>query len=576
MIFSVKQQGTDLHNDALILALKQTARMAMAAGLLCACNAPPDEPEPRQVPKGFVDVSEEVGLEFVHNAGVDGSYFMPEIVGAGVALFDHDGDGDLDIYLVDSGPHDGTSGGGTNRLYSQEPDGRFIDRTVASGLGDKGYGMGTALGDIDNDGDLDLFISNYGTDVLYRNDGDGRFSDITTAAGIRGDEWSTSACFLDYDNDGWLDLYVAGYVHDRPAKSCTDSAGRKEYCGPMTYRGVPDKLWHNDGAGEFSDASERSGIVRAAGKGLGVVSADFNADGWPDIFVANDGEANNLWINGSESQFEDQSLMMGVAYNSFGKPEASMGVALGDINADGRLDLYVTHLVRETNTLYTGAAGGMQDSTGLTGSGAESMPYTGFGTSFLDADNDGDLDLAVANGRVTRNDTGASGNLDDAYGEPNLFYLNDGGGRLQNTCAVAEEFCNKSHVSRGLVTGDIDGDGDLDMVVSNGHGPVRLFRNDLPNQGNWLKVRAIDPRFNRDAIGATVKVIAGGLQMIRPVTGCYSYLSSSDAITHFGLGAAGEADEIRITWPDGLSESFPGVAANQGITLQRGSGAPAR
>ena len=571
---SVKQQGTDLHNDALILALKQTACMAMAAGLLCACNAPPDEPGPRDVAKGFVDVSEEVGLDFVHNAGVDGSYFMPEIIGAGIALFDHDDDGDLDIYLVDSGPHDGTSGGGTNRLYSQEPDGRFVDRTDASGLGDNGYGMGTALGDIDNDGDLDLFVSNYGEDVLYRNDGDGRFSDITAAADIRGEEWSTSACFLDYDNDGWLDLYVAGYVHDRPAKACTDSAGRKEYCGPMTYRGVADRLWHNEGDGRYSDASRAGGIAGGAGKGLGVVSADFNHDGKPDIFVANDGEANNLWIGDSKGRFEDQALMMGVAYNSFGKPEASMGIALGDLNADRKLDLYVTHLVRETNTLYTGADGGMQDSTGLTGSGAESMPYTGFGTAFLDADNDGDLDLAVANGRVTRNDSGAAGNLDDAYGEPNLLYLNEGDGRLQNGCARAGDFCKKSHVSRGLVTGDIDGDGDLDIVVSNGHGPAQQFRNDLPDSQNWLMVRAIDPRLNRDAIGATVEVIAGGLQMIRPVTSCYSYLSSSEATTHFGLGKTDRVDEIRVTWPDGTIEAFPGVDANRTVTLERGAEAP--
>ena len=360
--------------------------------------------------KGFSDISAASGLTFVHDAGIDGTFFMPEIIGAGVALFDYDSDGDLDIYLVDGGPHDRTERSETmNRLFSQEAGGRFVDRTAESGLGDTGYGMGTALGDIDNDGDLDLFVSNYGADVLYRNDGGGRFSDITAASGISGDDWSTSACFLDYDNDGWLDLYVAGYVHDRPAKACTDSAGRKEYCGPMTYRGVPDKLWRNEGDGRFANVAESSGIARGAGKGLGVVSADFNGDGRVDIFVANDGEANNLWINQGAGQFEDQALMMGVAYNSFGKPEASMGVALGDLNADGRLDLYVTHLVRETNTLYTGADSGMQDSTGLTGSGAESMPYTGFGTAFLDADNDGDLDLAVANGRVTRNDSGAAG-----------------------------------------------------------------------------------------------------------------------------------------------------------------------
>jgi hypothetical protein len=519
---------------------------------------------------GFSDISDAANLSFVHDAGVDGSYLMPEIIGSGVALFDHDGDGDLDVYLVDGGAESERE----NRLFSQETDGRFVERTAESGLGDSGYGMGAALGDIDNDGDLDLFVSNYGPDTLYRNDGDGRFSNVSATSGIRGDQWSTSACFLDYDSDGLLDLYVAGYVHNRPARDCTDSAGRKEYCGPMTYRGVADALWRNEGDGRFSDASEGSGIAIGAGKGLGVVSADFNADGNADIFVANDGEANNLWINNGAGQFEDQALMMGVAYNSFGKPEASMGIALGDLNADRRLDLYVTHLVRETNTLYTGADGGMQDSTGLTGSGAESMPFTGFGTAFLDADNDGDLDLAVANGRVTRNDSGAAGSLDDAYGEPNLLYLNEGDGRLQNGCAGAGDFCKKSHVSRGLVTGDIDGDGDLDIVVSNGHGPARLLRNDLAHEYNWLMIRAVDPVLGRDAIGAIVEVTAGDMRMIRPVTHCYSYLTSSEATTHFGLGTTDRADQIHVTWPDGTIEAFRGVDANRTVTLERGAGEP--
>ncbi|MBT8111996.1 MAG: CRTAC1 family protein [Gammaproteobacteria bacterium] len=561
---------------AYIRAVRGTVIVALVAAYLSGCNARKEPPAVAVEPIGFSDITESANLSFVHNDGIVGSYFMPEIVGSGVALFDHDSDGDLDIYLVDGGAQDDTVSEKTNRLFSQQDDGRFVDRTVESGLGDAGYGMGTALGDIDNDGDLDLFVSNYGPDVLYRNEGGGRFTNITQDAGIRGDDWSTSACFLDYDGDGLLDLYVAGYVHDRPAKTCTDSAGRQEYCGPMAYRGVADKLWHNEGAGRFSDAGESSGIAQGAGKGLGVVSADFDADGRVDIFVANDGEANNLWINKGAGQFEDQALMKGVAYNSFGKPEASMGVALGDLNADGRLDLYVTHLVRETNTLYTGADGGMQDSTGLTGSGAESMPYTGFGTSFLDADHDGDLDLAVANGRVTRNDgpphSAAGSRLEEEYGEPNLFYVNEGDGRLQNACAAAGDFCKKSRVSRGLITGDIDGDGDLDVVVSNGHGPARLFRNDLPGKQSWLMLRAVDPRLKRDAIGATVEVSADGSRMIRPVSSCNSYLSSSEAITHFGLGAAARTDKIRVTWPDGSIELFPGVAANQAITLQRGEG----
>jgi hypothetical protein len=561
------------------------AAFAVPASLLLhACDSPPDTQQVSQSLNHFPDISHLVDLTFVHDAGIDGSYHMPESIGAGMAVFDHDGDGDLDIYLVEGGPRSGTAANtAMNRLFSQEADGRFTDRSGESGLGDTGYGMGTALGDIDNDGDLDLFVSNYGPDVLYSNEGGGRFRNATGRSGIDGDSWSTSSCFLDYDNDGWLDLYVVGYVHDQPSRECTDNAGRKEYCGPNSYRGVADKLWHNEGEGRFSDVSDTAGISRATGKGLGIVSADFNSDGQVDIYIANDGEKNNLWINNPAHFFEDQALIMGVAYNSFGKPEASMGIALGDVNGDQLLDLYVTHLVRETNTLYTSADGGMQDSTGLTGSGAESMPYTGFGAAFLDADNDGDLDLAVANGRVTHTDkvpAGVSGMKPAArfkagYGEPNLFYFNDGNGRFGNACNQAGDFCRETHVSRGLVSADMDGDGDLDIVVSNGHGPAQLFRNDLPGKGNWLKVRVIDPALNRDAIGATVEVRTKNLHMIRPVTHCYSYLSSSDATTHFGLGAADQADAIHVTWPDGSIESFPGVQANQSITLERGGGEPA-
>lgn len=555
--------------------------LGIAAG---ACDAPKTTAEQPVSSAGFTDMTTETGVHFRHDAGLAGDFFMPESIGAGLAVFDHDGDGDQDIYLVNGGARGAAPGDSSvNRLFSQEAGGTFIDRTEASGLGDGGYGMGTALGDMDNDGDLDLFVSNYGADVLYRNDGGGRFTNISESAGIAGGGWSTSACFLDADLDGWLDLYVTRYVDDSAGRTCTDSAGRTEYCGPNTYRGVRDLLWRNLGDGRFEAASEKSGLGVVAGKGLGVVSADFSGDGWPDIYVANDGEKNQMWINDGAGGFEDQALLMGVAYNAFGKPEASMGIALGDLDGDLGLDLYVTHLVRETNTLYTSIGNGMQDSTSSTGIGAKSMPYTGFGTAFFDADQDGDLDLAVANGRVTRADSSAyddSIGIDAAfasdYGERNLLYLNEGALQMADACAPANAFCRDALVSRGLATADLDGDGDLDLVLSNANGPAQVFRNEMPQQGNWLKVRAMDRALGRDAIGATIEVQAGMLRMVRPVTACYSYLSSSEAVAHFGLGAVPVADSIIVTWPGGTRERFAGVAAGQEVTLLRGEGVSAQ
>ncbi|MCH7884964.1 MAG: CRTAC1 family protein [Planctomycetes bacterium] len=529
----------------------------------------------------FTEITDEVGLEFTHETGGRGDLWLPEITGgAGAALFDYDNDGDLDIYLTSA--HAGlpdrlTSRTLTNRLYQQEPSGHFVDVTQASGLGDGGYGMGVAIGDIDNDGRPDVYVTNLGPDRLYRNRGDGTFEDITVAAGIDVDGWSTSASFLDYDRDGFLDLFVTRYVKHHFRRHCTDQAGRREYCSPRAFVPTHDILLHNNGDGTFNDVSPAAGIASVAAAGLGVVCADLNDDGWMDIYVANDAYANNLWINQHDGTFRDDAMILGVAYNLEGQPEAGMGVLAADLDNDLDLDLFVTHLVQETNTLYRnfGAATGFFDVSGESGLAVSSMIHTGFGTAALDIELDGDLDLVVVNGRVKLGLllSGAEPRPPwDRYAEPNLLYLNDGSGRFTLSEELCGPFCNRMEISRGLAIGDIDADGDLDLLVANAQGRARLYRNDAPRQGHWLMVRAVDPALRRDAIGAKITVRCGERSLLRTINRGFGYLSSNDPIAHFGLGSADRVDWIDVRWPDGLLERFPATPADRRIELFRGNG----
>ncbi len=540
-------------------------------------NAPPPDLTPSS---WFTEISATAGIDFVHESGPAGLYLIPEIMGSGNALFDYDLDGDLDVFLVSSGAdfRETSAGEPGHRLYQQNADGSFTDRSKAAGIRHNGYGMGATIGDIDNDGDLDLFVTNVGPDILYKNNGDGTFSDITSSAGVGGQVWSTSAVFFDYDLDGLLDLFVATYVRFRRPQSCSDAQGRIEYCGPMAFEGAPDLLYHNDGNGKFSDVS-RSGVIDVnASKGLGVIAGNFNDDYWPDLLIANDGELNELWLNQGNGRFLDQAIIMGTAVNLFGKAEASMGIAPGDVDGDLRADVLITHLSEETNTLYMSLdTQGMQDMTAKSGLGPDSMAYTGFGTAFFDADHDADLDLIVVNGRVSRGaHTKPDGLADQShrsyYAEPDQFYMNDGTGVFERRCDLATELCAPLRVSRGLSIGDIDNDGDIDFLISDSNAPARIYRNDTPNQGHWLKVRALDPRFHRDAIGADVYVSTAVGTQVRSVRHSYSYLSSSDATVHFGLADAGAVDHIHVRWPDGLVESFPAQTADRSITLVRGKG----
>ncbi|MHC5115341.1 MAG: CRTAC1 family protein [Planctomycetota bacterium] len=525
-------------------------------------------------PSIFAEITESAGLRFQHDPGVDGSYYMPQIMGAGGAMLDYDGDGDLDLYLINGAHRErGAAAPPANRLFRHEPDGTFLDVTASSGLGDTGFGMGVAVGDVDNDGDLDVYVTNYGPDAFYRNNGDGTFTNDTLGAGLGNAGWACSASFLDYDLDGFLDLYVANYVHYPEPRVCVNDAGRPEFCGPSASPPVADVLYRNNGDGTFTDVSAPSGIGAVAGRGLGVLCADFDGDDRTDIYVANDGEANFLWINAGDGTFTESATMLGAALNLMANTEASMGVTAGDLDDDGDLDLFMTHLVRETNTLYRNdGTGSFDDVTARSGLAGPSLRYTGFGTAFFDYDNDGRLDLAVVNGRVNWQAL-IDGVDPDAplagYAEPNQLFRHEGAMRFADSSRLADPLAEPVEVSRGLVVGDLDDDGGLDLLITNCDGPARLYRNALADRGHWLIVRAVDPALHRDAYGARISVTAGGRTQHRMINPGYSYASSADPRAHFGLGEAERVEQIEIRWPGGGTQQFGPLAADQVLTLRR-------
>ena len=526
----------------------------------------------------FTEMTNQVHLDFVHEPGAEGGFFMPESMGSGGALFDFDNDGDLDIFLVQAGFHSpsGSEGKFANRLYQQETDGTFTDITAQAGLEDTGYAVGVAIGDLDNDGHLDIFVSQYGPDVIYRNDGQGRFRNVTPQSGISGDAWSASALFCDYDADGFLDLYVTHYVSYNPKRRCERDDGSLDYCAPKVFRGTADALYHNEGDGTFTDVTVLAGIQRVTAPGLGVACFDYNEDGRVDFYVANDGAANQLWENQGNGKFVDRAFLYGVALNGFGMAEAGMGVAIGDIDVDGDFDLFVTHLSAETNTLYRNEkAGRFQDVSAMAGLAASSLSRTGFGTGFLDYDHDGDLDMAVVNGRVMRQPVTAGADVSsywNPYAEPNLLLRNNGRGKFEDPGASCGSFCSQIEVSRGLALGDVDNDGDLDMLVTATGGPARLFKNDAEKRGHWLLIRAFDPSLERDAYGSVITVVAGGKRYMRIADPGYSYISSNDPRAHFGFPAGVEVERILVRWPDGQEEAFPAVEVDRAIVLKKGEG----
>jgi hypothetical protein len=445
--------------------------------------------------------------------------------------------------------------------------------TEAAGLGFTGIGMGVAVGDYDGDGDLDLYVTTYGSNVLYRNNGNGTFTDVTREAGVDDPRWSTSAAFVDYDRDGDLDLFVANYVDFTigAAKACTDPVGARDYCAPSAYHPVPARLFRNEGNGRFTDVTEHAGIVRAYGAGLGVAVGDYNGDGWLDIYVANDATPNQLWVNRQNGSFEDEGWLSGSAANAAGRPEGSMGIASADYDGDGDEDLFVTNLARETFVLYVNDGHGNFDDRRVgAGVAQTTADMTGFGARWLDYDRDGLLDLMVANGAV--NIIGALRGSANPYKQRNQLFRNTGKGRLADVSAEAGAAFERAEVGRGLATGDLDNDGDVDAIVTSNGGPVRVLLNE-PEAAHWITIALAAASGNRLGFGARIGVVRAGLPtMWRRVGTDGSYLSASDSRAHFGLGSSSDLDRITVEWPDGFQEQWMGVAADRAVVLRRGTG----
>jgi len=529
----------------------------------------------------FRDVTRERGLDFVHDAGSPGAYFLPQLMGSGAALFDFNGDGHLDIYLLQNG---GPQSGSVNRLYQQMDDGHFKDVSKGSGLDIAGYNMGVAVGDINNDGWPDLLVTQYGGVKLFLNNGNGTFRDITREAGLDNPLWGASAVFFDYDRDGWLDLVLVNYLDYSPSRQCGGAGGTRDYCNPNEFAGTVTRLFHNRGipagakarAVRFDDATASSGLARKAGPGLGVLCADFNGDGWPDIFVTNDGRPNHLWINQKDSTFREEALSRGLAFNGMGNAPANMGIALGDVDGDNLFDVFVTHLTSETHALWRqGPRGLFLDRAAAAGLAGADCRGTGFGTILEDFNGDGALDLAIANGRVIRAKASAAASPDrfwEPYAEPNHLFAGDGAGHFRNLTHENTPFCGTAGVFRGLACGDVDGDGAVDLLVTQVAGPARLFRNVVSPRGHWLGIRVFDPALKRDAYGAEVTVQTTSGRQRRWVNAGASYLCSHDPRISFGLGTASRVESIQVRWPDGKEEIFAGRAADQWITLRKGGG----
>jgi hypothetical protein len=526
----------------------------------------------------FDEVAEKVGLSFRHYNGMTGKFFLPEIMGAGGALFDYDGDGDLDVFLVQgavlepgSKPNSTPLRGQLFRNDLERGKLQFSEVTEKSRIRATGYGMGVAVGDINNDGRPDLYLTNLGSNQMYLNKGDGTFDDVTRSSATDDSRWSASASFLDYDRDGWLDLMVVNYAEFTTANNpdCYAPTSARDYCTPRAFRPPGNRLFHNRRDGTFEDVTVAAGVNKEFGHGLGVVSADLNDDGWIDIYVANDGDPNQLWINQKDGTFKNEALLAGAAVNRDGKAEAGMGVDAADFDGNATDDIFITHLMEETNTLFTNLGDAVfEDRTRETGLGMPGRRFTGFGTLFFDYDNDSWLDLLVVNGAVQLLPELMKKGDPFPLGQPDQLFRNTGNGRFIEMIDQAGPSFQLLEVGRGAAFGDIDNDGDTDVLVTNNNGPVRLLLNQLGNRNHWLGLKVV-AKNGRDALGAQVDIVVKKNQILRRrVRTDGSYLSANDPRVLVGLGNATQVEMVRVRWPDGSAGEWKKPAVDKYITLK--------